>query len=264
MFAGLLSRVLVGVPLLLVVLVVVYLGGWWVFGLAAVAALVALHELYVMCKPLRPLVPAGYLGAVAALLGAQLGGAEWMVGGLATTLAFAFLLSGIAETRQAATVTVGTTVLGATWIGLGLGFLLLVRAFPEHGLLAVFTVLLAVIASDTLAYFVGRFLGRHKLAPVVSPGKTWEGFVAGVVAAVAVCFFAMYDEGFLEIWESLVLGGVIALAGPVGDLFESAIKRDMRVKDTGQILGGHGGVLDRIDALLFAAPAAFYTILALS
>jgi phosphatidate cytidylyltransferase len=260
---NLISRVVVALVLLPVVLGLVYLGGWWLFGIAAIGAVLALHELYTMCKPLRPLVPAGMIGSVAALLGAELGGVEWMVGGFMTTLALAFLLSGIADTRQAATVTVGTTVLGAAWIGLGLGFLILLRDYPEHGRLAIFTVLLAVFAGDTAAYFVGRLIGRHKLAPVVSPGKTWEGFVGGVAATVAVCFFALYDQDFLEIWESLVFGLVIAVAGPIGDLFESAIKRDMRVKDSGRVLGGHGGMLDRLDAHLFAGPAAYFAVLAL-
>jgi phosphatidate cytidylyltransferase len=100
----------------------------------------------------------------------------------------------------------------------------------------------------------------------MSPAKTWEGFVAGFAASVLVSFFALYQdrERFLEIWEALLLGAVIALAGTVGDLFESAVKRDMQVKDTGRILGRHGGVLDRVDSLLFATVAAFYTIVALT
>jgi phosphatidate cytidylyltransferase len=259
-----LSRVLVtivGVPL---VLYLVYLGDWWLFGLVLFGTLVALHELYAMARSLRPLVLAGYAGALATLLGAQLGGAEWMVGGFMLTLVLAFLLYGIAETRQTATVTMSTTILGTAWIALGLGHVLLLRDVPEHGRLAVFTVLLADWACNTVAYFAGRLVGRHKLAPRISPGKTWEGFVAGSVAAVAVCFFALYEERetFLSIPEALVLGGVVALAVALGDLFESALKRDMDVKDTGRLLGGHGGMLDRIDSLLFAAPAAFYVILA--
>ena len=259
------SRVLitiVGVP---VVLYLVYLGDWWLFGLAAFAALIALHEFYVMARSLRPLVLAGYAGALAALLGAELGGPEWMLGGFMLTLLLAFLLYGIAETRQSATVTMSSTVLGVAWIALGLGHLLLLRDFPEHGRLAVFTVLLAVFADDTAAYLIGRLLGRHKLAPSLSPGKTWEGFAAGTLAAIAVAFFALYETvTFLSIRESIALGAAVALAGAAGDLFESALKRDLQVKDSGQLLGGHGGMLDRIDSLLFASVAAFYVVIALA
>ena len=259
-----LSRVLVTVVGVPVVLYLVYLGGWWLFGLAAFAALVALHELYVMARSLRPLVLAGYAGAIATLVGAQLGGAEWMVGGFMLTLVLAFLLYGIAETRQTATVTMSTTILGTAWIALGLGHLLLLRDIPDHGRLAVFTVLLAVFADDTAAYLIGRLVGRHKLAPSLSPGKTWEGFVAGTAAAIAVSFFALYEQDFLTIPESIALGAAVALAGAAGDLFESALKRDLQVKDSGQLLGGHGGMLDRIDSLLFAAVAAFYVVIALA
>jgi phosphatidate cytidylyltransferase len=259
-----LSRVLVTVVGVPVVLYLVYLGEWWLFGLAAFAALVALHEFYVMARSLRPLVLAGYVGALATLLGAHLGGPAWMTGGFMLTLVLAFLFYGIAETRQTATVTMSTTVLGVAWIALGLGHLLLLRDIPEHGRLAVFTVLLAVFADDTAAYLVGRMLGRHKLAPSLSPGKTWEGFVAGTVAAIAVAFFALYEQDFLTIPESIALGAAIALAGAAGDLFESALKRDLQVKDSGQLLGGHGGMLDRIDSLLFASVAAFYVVIALA
>ncbi len=256
------SRVLVTVVGVPIVLYLVYLGDWWLFGLALVASFVALHELYVMARSLRPLVLAGYAGALATLLGAHLGGAEWMVGGFMLTLVFAFLLYGIAETRQTATVTMSTTILGTAWIAVGLGHLLLLREVPEHGRLAVFTVLLAVFADDTAAYLVGRLLGRHKLAPSLSPGKTWEGFVAGTAAAIAVSFFALYEQDFLTIPESIALGAAVALAGAAGDLFESALKRDLQVKDSGQLLGGHGGMLDRIDSLLFASVAAFYVVIA--
>jgi phosphatidate cytidylyltransferase len=155
-------------------------------------------------------------------------------------------------------------VLGAGWTGFGLACVLLLRDLPEHGRLAVFTVLLAVFAADTLAYFTGLLIGRHKLAPAISPGKTWEGLVASAITAVLVSFFALYHQHFLTVGEALVLGAVIAVTAPVGDLFESAVKRDLGVKDSGRLLAGHGGMLDRIDAPLFAAVASYYAILALT
>jgi phosphatidate cytidylyltransferase len=251
------SRIVIaaaGIPL---VLWLVYLGGWPMFGLAAVGALIALHELYWMTRTLRPVVLAGYLGALAALLGATLGGAEWALAGLMSTLLFAFVIKG-----GLSTVSVSVTVLGVAWIGLGLAHALLLRDIDEHGVLAVYTVLLAVWAGDAAAYFIGRLVGRHKLAPTVSPGKSWEGLIAGTVATVAVTFIAVYEQSFLTIPESLVLGVVIAIVAPLGDLFESALKRDAGVKDSGRLLAGHGGVLDRIDALLFAWVAAYYVVVA--
>jgi phosphatidate cytidylyltransferase len=142
---------------------------------------------------------------------------------------------------------------------------LLLRDVPEFGFVVALAVVLAIFADDTAAYFGGRALGRHKLAPAISPGKTWEGFVAGTAAAVFVVFVALYQDRdtFLSIGESLLLGVIVALAGPMGDLFESMLKRDMGVKDSGRVLAAHGGVLDRIDAILFAFPAAYFTVVAL-
>jgi phosphatidate cytidylyltransferase len=244
------------------VLGAVYLGGWWLFALVTVGALVSLHEYWLMARPLAPLSPAGHIGAVLALLGAQLSGIGWMVGGALVTLALAFLLKAISGARAAATAAVSSTVMGTVWIGCGLSFLLLLRNLPAHGMLAVYTVLLAVWAGDTLAYFGGRLLGRHKMAPHTSPGKTWEGFAFGTAATVFVSFVALYKQDFLTIPQSIVLGVVLAIVAPLGDLFESLLKRDAGVKDSGSLLGGHGGMLDRLDAFFFAAPAAYFTILA--
>ncbi len=155
-------------------------------------------------------------------------------------------------------------MLGVVWIGGGIASLLLLRAIPEDGRLVIFTVLIAVFADDTAAYVVGRSIGRHKMAPRISPAKSWEGFIGGTIAAMAVAFFAMYDQGLLTNLEALALGGAVALASTMGDLFESAIKRDLAVKDSGRLLAGHGGVLDRVDSLLWAGPAAFYVLLALT
>ncbi len=256
------SRIAVAAVAMPVVLVALWAGGWWLFSLVVFGAIFALHEFWLMTRQLRPLVAAGYCGAFLALVGAELGGIDWMLAGVLTTLPLAFLLKNIAETRTTTTVSVGTAALAATWIGGGLGFVILLRGIPDHAVLVVVTVLLAVWANDTFAYFAGRTLGRHKMAPAVSPGKTWEGFAGGTLASVAVTFFALYDQRFVTIWQSLVLGAAIAVAGPVGDLFESALKRDMQVKDTGRVLGGHGGMLDRIDALLFAAPAVYFLLTA--
>ena len=261
---SLVSRLVVVAILLPLVIGLVYLGGWWLFGLAAAGGIVALHELYRIARELRPLVLAGYVGFALALLGVQLGGVPWLLGGMLATLLCSFLVFGLSDTRPSATASFGTTLLGVLWVGGGLGCLLLVRDIPDFGFWAVMAVLFSVFAADSAAFFVGRAVGRHKLAPAISPGKTWEGFVAGLAAGTLFAFVILYrdrDE-FLTIPESLAFGAFIALASVAGDLFESSVKRDLQVKDSGRLLAGHGGMLDRLDALLFAGPAAYFTILA--
>jgi len=256
--SSLASRVLVAVLLLPLVIGLVYLGGWWLFVLALVGGLMALHELYRMARERRPLVLGGFLGFVLALLGVQLGGPTWLLGGILATFVLAFAVFGLSEARPSTTASFGVTVLGVVWIGAGIGCLLLIRDIPEFGFWAVMAVLLTVFAADTGAFFVGRAIGRHKLAPAISPGKSWEGFVGGVAAAILVSFLVLYRDrdDFLTIPESLVLGAVVALASVLGDLFESAVKRDLQVKDSGHLLGGHGGMLDRLDSLYYVIPVS--------
>jgi phosphatidate cytidylyltransferase len=258
------SRIVVALVLLPLVLGVVWLGGWWLFAIAVVGGLIALHELYTMGRGLRPIVIGGYVGLVLTLLGAQSGEVSWLVGGMFATVLVAFVVYGFSDARPSATAAISLTLLGVVWVGGGLGCLMLLRAIPENGRLVIFTVLLTVFADDTAAYFVGRTIGRHKMAPKISPGKSWEGFVGGTIAAMAVAFFAMYDQGYLTNLEAVALGAAVALSSTLGDLFESAIKRDLGVKDSGRLLAGHGGVLDRIDSILWAGPAAFYVVLTMT
>lgn len=256
----LVSRVVVAALALPPVFLLIWGGGWWLVALGSVAAVLALHEFYEMTRGLRPVLLAGYAGTLAALVGAEWG-PQWALAGFLSTFGFTFVFKGLAGTRPT-TVSVAVTVLGAAWIGLGLAHMIFIREIPEHGVLAAFTVILTVFAADTAAYVAGRLFGRHKLAPNTSPGKTWEGLVVGSIAALIVPFFAFYKQGLLDIPESLVLGGAIAVAAPIGDLFESALKRDAGIKDSGRLLLGHGGMLDRIDALLFAAVVSFYVLAA--
>jgi phosphatidate cytidylyltransferase len=256
------SRILVAIVGLPLVLGLLWLGGWWLFALVAAAACVAVHEFVTTARQLRPLAPAVYIGVLLALIGAESGEIEWLLGGFAATFVLAFLLNAAAETRAPTTAAVGSTILGSAWIGLGLGSLLVLREMHTEGRLIAFTVVITVFVADTAAYFTGRLIGRHKLAPSLSPKKTWEGLIGGAIAGIFTTFVALYDtrDHYLSVPQSLVLGAIVVAAAVVGDLFESALKRDLDVKDTGRLLGGHGGVLDRIDALLFAAPAAFFIV----
>jgi phosphatidate cytidylyltransferase len=150
---------------------------------------------------------------------------------------------------------------GVVYIPLALSFLVLIRKMPE-GMLWIFFLLVFIFAGDISAYYFGTYLGRHKLSPSVSPGKTIEGAAGGILANIAVGsifkFFLFPDFS----WGPCVLFFIgIGAAGQIGDLFESGLKRMAGVKDSGFILPGHGGIVDRIDALLFATPVMYCFII---
>ena len=200
-----------------------------------------------------------------ALLGAQLGGQVWMLGGFMATLLFALLLNGISETRAPATVAIGATVLGAAWIGLGLSFAILMRDLPEDARLATFTVLLSVFAADTVRVSsAGGSSGGTSSRPPCRRARRGRGSSSGPRQPCSSRSSRSTRIGTptSRSRQALALGAVVALAAAAGDLFESALKRDMQIKDTGRLLGGHGGMLDRIDSLLFAIPAGYFLILA--
>jgi phosphatidate cytidylyltransferase len=124
---------------------------------------------------------------------------------------------------------------------------------------------IVIWSGDSFAYFAGKSLGRHKLAPVVSPNKTWEGAVAGFLFSIiaALACKATFLHG-LSWMDATALGALIGVVGQIGDLCESIVKRAVKVKDSGAILPGHGGMLDRVDSLLFGAPAMYYYLSFLS
>ncbi|AQS59353.1 phosphatidate cytidylyltransferase [Desulforamulus ferrireducens] len=130
----------------------------------------------------------------------------------------------------------------------------------ENGFVWLLLLLTATWASDTFAYFVGRAFGKHKLAPLLSPKKTVEGAIGGVLgAALTALVFVQLVPG-LPLWPVVLLGALIGLAALLGDLVESALKRQAGVKDSGNIIPGHGGMLDRFDSLLFTAPLVYYLV----
>ena len=254
------SRILVAAALLPLVLGLVYLGGWWLTVLAIVGGLLALHELYTMARPLRPIVLGGFAGLTLTLLGTQLGGVTWLLAGLLSTVAIAFFVFLTGGARQSATSAFAVTVLGVVWVGGGLAHLDAIRDIPSDGRLLIFTVLLTVFADDTAAYVVGRLIGRHRMAPVISPGKSWEGFAGGTSPRSPCRSSPSTSKTSWTPGSRSCSVSPIALAATFGDLFESAVKRDLGVKDSGRLLGGHGGVLDRVDSLLLGRSAAYYAL----
>lgn len=150
------------------------------------------------------------------------------------------------------------TLLGAVYVGLLLSFLVLIAGF-HYGTQLVLLVLVGTWINDTVAYLVGVTFGSRKLAPGISPGKTWEGTIGGVAMTVAA-FGAMSFIAYLDVFERVILGAVIAIAAVVGDLAESRMKRELGVKDAGKRIPGHGGFLDRFDSLMLVSGASYYIL----
>ncbi len=164
--------------------------------------------------------------------------------------------------RENAAWAVAVMLFGPLWIGLAMAHAVFLRELPEgQGLLI--AALVATFIGDTFAYFGGRLYGRRPLAPEISPNKTLEGLIVGVIGGTAAFWFCGLYQDWLSHGDALILGVAVAIAAPVGDLFESLIKRDLDVKDTGGVFGPHGGVLDRLDGVFFSVPVAFYVALAL-
>jgi phosphatidate cytidylyltransferase len=164
--------------------------------------------------------------------------------------------------RRSTTVNVGATILGTVYVPFLASFALLLLALPgDVGRNAFLVVVGLTVLYDVSAYAVGTLWGNRPLAPTVSPNKSWEGAIGGTLVILIVGLAIVPAIDPFNSSRAVGLALVIALVAPIGDLVESALKRDLGVKDMGTILPGHGGILDRIDAILFAAPAAYYFLL---
>jgi len=195
------------------------------------------------------------IGSAAVLIAAYAGGTEALVVATLLLVAAAVLwgsVSGAADKRAA----VAASILVVCYVTFLAGFAVLL-AIPDDGPRRVVALVATVVCSDTGGYAVGVFLGKHPMAPTVSPKKSWEGF-GGSVAACALCGGLLFPLTLHAVWwQGVVFGLAIVVAATIGDLSESLIKRDLGIKDMGNLLPGHGGVLDRIDSLLVAAPVAW-------
>jgi len=247
--------VLVAIPALAVVLFLVIEGGLvFTLGVFLLGA-VSMHELYGMYDRAHPVRLAGFL-ALAGLLLAAVYGNQFQV--LLVAVAALPVLFGLTLAQRHPSVGgMAVTLLGIYWIGFALAHAVLLRGLP-HGTGIVLDVLVGVFLGDTAAYLGGRMFGRRPLAPAISPNKTVEGLAIGMVFAVLGVWIAGRYQDWLPGTHALVLGVGVALVAPLGDLFESFVKREARAKDSGGLFGAHGGALDRLDAVMFAAVAGYY------
>lgn len=255
--ADLAARVAIAVPAAAALVALLILGGLaFAIALGLIGA-VAAGELIRMLRVAPRFAPVALLGVLALPIAALEAGRDALAPIVPAALFAAFVVALAAE-RGAITRGALGTLLAVGWIGICLSHGVLLRELPHGGAL-VLDVLLATFLGDTAAHLGGSAFGRRRLAPQVSPGKTIEGLCFGlVIGTAAVVIAAAGFQDFLEPLDALALGLACAIAAPCGDLFESMLKREAGVKDSGALLGPHGGMLDRIDACLFSAVAGYY------
>ena len=258
------ARVIAALPGIAFAAFIVAQGGL-VFALGLfVVGIVCMAELYRLTARARPVPLAGYLALIGLLLSALYGGQFQMLLILMASIPATFLLLLARPHREHPAWGMAITLLGILWIGGALAHGVLLRELPHGGAL-VLDVLIGTFVGDTCAYFGGRGWGARPLAPTISPNKTVEGLIVGIIGGtLAFWGFEVAYQQFMPGLHALIIGFAVALAAPIGDLFESLLKRDLQVKDTGRVFGAHGGALDRLDAVLFTVVTAYYVVVALT
>ncbi|MBJ7329378.1 MAG: phosphatidate cytidylyltransferase [Solirubrobacteraceae bacterium] len=256
--AELWQRIIVAVPALIVAVLLIDYGGLPFSALLILLGIACLHELFQMFDEVGPVRLAGFIGLVGMILAAYYG-SDRSTYYLMIALCASFPLVFFFGALQVHTTALGwaVTIFGLVWIGVALGHAQLLRELP-HGVAAIVTILAGVFVGDSVAYSGGKAFGRNPLAPSISPNKTIEGLILGMVGAVTAVWVAGLYQDWITGIDALILGACIAVTAPLGDLFESYIKRQVGTKDTGKLFGAHGGALDRLDAVLFAAVVGYY------
>jgi phosphatidate cytidylyltransferase len=211
-----------------------------------------------MTEESRPLAIPAYVAVAALIVAAHFGTAFSVLMILAASFPLLFAFAAKDQRREGVTASIGVTLLGIFWIGIPLVHAVLLRDLPDHGAALLVDVLVGTFVADTAAYATGRMFGSHKIAPSISPNKTIEGLIGGFLIGTMGFWFAGLYQDWLSGVDALIIGAAVAAVAPVGDLFESMLKRDLDKKDTGTIFGPHGGILDRLDAVFFTVVVGYY------
>jgi phosphatidate cytidylyltransferase len=257
-------RIVAAIPAIAYAIFIIVAGGW-VFAIGVlVLGVVCLHELFRMYDHVRPIRLAGFLALGGFAVAALEGGERQVLLALVAFVPLMFLL-GLAMPRgEGPSLTAGMsiTTLGVVWVGMAIAHAILLRETP-HGDGIIVDILVGTFIGDSGAYLGGRSFGTRKLSPRISPNKTVEGLLIGFATAVVATWAAGLYQDWLTHGEALILGAAVGAAAPIGDLFESAVKRDAHAKDAGTLFGAHGGALDRLDAAFFTLVTGYYVWLAL-
>jgi len=252
--------VLVAIPALAVAAIVIARGGLLFAAALLILGCICLDELYRMTARAHPAKLVGFVALLALLIAAHYGTRNQVLLIAVAALPASFLLTLAAPAGSL--IGIAVTLLGVWWIAIALAHAVLLRELPHGGGLLT-DVVIGTFVGDTGAYLGGRTFGRRRLAPVVSPSKTVEGLAIGMLCAIVGVWFASLYQPWLAKGDAILLGVGVAIAAPIGDLFESYVKRQAGVKDSGRVFGAHGGALDRLDAVLFSAVVSYYVWLAI-
>ncbi|HET9718938.1 MAG TPA: phosphatidate cytidylyltransferase [Solirubrobacteraceae bacterium] len=258
----LLARVAIGVPLAILAIGFDGVGGTTWAVVMLLLGLACLNELYRLLERWKPVPAVGYVAVVAMCLAARFGNQRDVLAVAVAGVPVLFLAVAGRRQRAGATISIAGTLLGIYWIGFAFAHAVLLRQLA-HGGGVMIDVMLGTFLGDTGAYLGGRLFGRRPLAPAISPNKTVEGLFCGMLVAILAVYIAGLYQPWLSHADALWLGLAVAVLGPLGDLFESLVKRDAAAKDAGHLFGVHGGALDRLDAVSFTVVAAYYIWVAL-
>ncbi|PWC51818.1 phosphatidate cytidylyltransferase [Azospirillum sp. TSA6c] len=231
-----------------VVLGAVWAGGWVFHALIAFGSVIAVSE-WTSIVPSARRLPARLMATIGILVALMVQIVAGPAAGLGAAAAFAVLTAIVGGGSDR-----GLLGFGVLYVAAGMAGLMWLRDLPDSGLSLFLFVLFAIWATDIGAYAAGRSIGGPKLAPRISPKKTWAGLIGGMAASALFGWLVALAFGAARPDIALAVGAATAVVGQAGDLFESAVKRRYNVKDSGQLIPGHGGILDRIDGLLAAAP----------
>jgi phosphatidate cytidylyltransferase len=254
--SDLVARIIAAVPAIAFAIFIVAAGGPIFMAGAVLLGVACLHELFTMLDFTAPVRLAGFLGLVGLGCAALLGDRDTVLLAFVATIPLVFVI-GLVQARSPGMAGIAVTVFALAWVGLAIAHAVLLRELDNGGGIMV-AVLVGTFAGDTGAYAGGRAFGRRPLAISISPAKTVEGLLIGMLTAVVFVWLAGLYMDWLSGTQALLLGLAVAVAAPVGDLFESYLKRDVGTKDTGRLFGAHGGALDRLDAALFTLVVGFY------
>jgi phosphatidate cytidylyltransferase len=253
-----LRRLLFAIPWIAFAIAIVVAGEIWFAAAMVAIGILCLREYFAMTEALKPIRRAGYVAVPALVVAAHFGTAFNVLLVLAAAFPVIFAFGVERRYRGAIVSSMGVTLLGMIWIGIPLVHAVLLRDLPDHGGALMIDVLVGTFAADTGAYATGRMFGSRRIAPTLSPNKTLEGLLGGFLIGTMAFWFAGLYQDWLSGVDALIIGAAVAAIAPVGDLFESMMKRDLGTKDTGKLFGPHGGILDRLDAVFFTVVVGYY------